>query len=272
MLNKKKAFTLIELLVVISIIAVLMSIMMPALSRAREQAKMTVCSSNQHQIVVGLQTYQSDYGKLPPSIQGTISGAGQVSWTMPLRLNYGVPGGNTSFTGMNGASVGVQLSPYLPVAEVWGCPVSKTFQGKYQDEYRQGLPIDVQDSNYPRNWGYLNSSYWLVWNYLGWEQYGFVGAGQYSKNKVLIGDMTLWNNGVWLNQQWGSSHRLPNASIKGDDAGGYWWKQMDTEHKKPKVTLNAGYVDGHVAKYNLDDAFEFKVSSTNTYFYLPPLN
>ena len=41
-----KGFTLIELLVVISIIAVLMSIMMPALNKVRSQAKKTVCLSN----------------------------------------------------------------------------------------------------------------------------------------------------------------------------------------------------------------------------------
>ncbi|MFI4910402.1 MAG: type II secretion system protein [Sedimentisphaeraceae bacterium JB056] len=56
----KKAFTLIELLVVISIIAVLMAIMMPALGKAREQAKRILCGSNEKQILQGLNTYALD--------------------------------------------------------------------------------------------------------------------------------------------------------------------------------------------------------------------
>ena len=53
-------FTLIELLVVISIIAVLMSIMMPALSRARHQAKLVTCSNNLHQMGIGLNAYATE--------------------------------------------------------------------------------------------------------------------------------------------------------------------------------------------------------------------
>jgi prepilin-type N-terminal cleavage/methylation domain-containing protein len=54
------AFTLIELLVVISIIALLMAIMMPALSKARHQAKIVTCSSNLRQMGIGLNAYATE--------------------------------------------------------------------------------------------------------------------------------------------------------------------------------------------------------------------
>ena len=54
---RKKGFTLIELLVVISIIAVLLSILMPALSKAKKMARMVICSNNLHQIAIGLNSY-----------------------------------------------------------------------------------------------------------------------------------------------------------------------------------------------------------------------
>lgn len=63
---KKRAFTLIELLVVISIIAILMAVMMPALGKARESAKSVLCKSNLKQVGVVLSLYAEDYNnKLP---------------------------------------------------------------------------------------------------------------------------------------------------------------------------------------------------------------
>ncbi|MFI4910893.1 MAG: type II secretion system protein [Sedimentisphaeraceae bacterium JB056] len=56
-----RGFTLIELLVVISIIAVLMSIMMPALTKAREQAKMIVCRSNLKQLNMAANLWAQDH-------------------------------------------------------------------------------------------------------------------------------------------------------------------------------------------------------------------
>lgn len=68
--SQRKGFTLIELLVVISIIALLVSILLPALSKARENAKRTQCASNLHFIGIGLSTYAADRveGNMPPSI------------------------------------------------------------------------------------------------------------------------------------------------------------------------------------------------------------
>jgi prepilin-type N-terminal cleavage/methylation domain-containing protein/prepilin-type processing-associated H-X9-DG protein len=54
------AFTLIELLVVISIISILMSILLPGLSNAREQGKRIVCLSNQRQLTLAWTIYAMD--------------------------------------------------------------------------------------------------------------------------------------------------------------------------------------------------------------------
>ena len=49
-LQGKRGFTLVELLVVVAVITILISILLPSLSQAREQGKRTVCLSNMHQI------------------------------------------------------------------------------------------------------------------------------------------------------------------------------------------------------------------------------
>ena len=62
----RKGFTLIELLVVISIIALLIAILLPALSRAKESSSRTVCGSNLRQIGIGHYTYATERKDVVP--------------------------------------------------------------------------------------------------------------------------------------------------------------------------------------------------------------
>ncbi|MBI9016138.1 MAG: type II secretion system protein [Phycisphaerae bacterium] len=150
-MKKKEGFTLIELLVVISIIALLVSILMPALARARELARQTYCLSNQSQMskawlmyaddndgrMVSANTYANGWADMPRNPPGTSTDPGT--------------GGMDLFADLvekqNAVKRG-KLFQYLNNIEVYNCPSDRRTFRAGKTSWRSYSILDGLNASY----------------------------------------------------------------------------------------------------------------------------
>ncbi|MBN1972871.1 MAG: prepilin-type N-terminal cleavage/methylation domain-containing protein [Sedimentisphaerales bacterium] len=138
---ERKGFTLVELLVVIAIIALLMGILMPALSRVRQIAFRLICGTNLSGIGKAMMVYANDYDDEFPRAGSSTStwGNGVVKWDAANRQTaYGLKADGT------GGAVTVTSSLYLLIKYAEVTPKSFICKGDSSvKEFEPGNNLDV---------------------------------------------------------------------------------------------------------------------------------
>jgi prepilin-type N-terminal cleavage/methylation domain-containing protein/prepilin-type processing-associated H-X9-DG protein len=265
-LRRRRGFTLVELLVVIGIIAVLISILLPTLSKARESARATACLSNLRQLGTAWTIYASENKGHLLYYQWQNTTNPDAAWNgywLGMLSNQKV---QTGAIPCPSAADPIPFNTGSGTSQKGFGTITNAWSGEFQSRatpvvYTTPARV-INNTSTPRANGYRTGSYgfnrYLTFHNADKKYFGGNISSVRESTDVPMFFDSVWIDGLWENgtaadpiQPPGDLTGMAATSNSALDA----WRFLIRRHGR---AINVAFVDGHAQKVALEDTFNLK--------------